>query len=86
MKNNFAKKTYDDYIRDSRSFAGKCGSASRWKDHVKKSTTHIRVYKDDYNKLVSLVGKFPSVDSISSAVTYAVDCVCSRRGLSRKKP
>ena len=86
MKNNSIKKTYDDLLRDSRSFAGKRGASSRWKDHVKKPTTHIRIYQDDYDKLVSMVGKFPSVYSITSAVAYAVDRVCSRRCMACKKP
>lgn len=67
-------------------FAGSIGAAVRWKDHVKKPTTHIRVYQDDYNKLVSLVGKLPTVDSISAAVAYSVDRVCSRRCMACKKP
>ena len=77
---NTKKKINPDKVR-----AGSIGASVRWQDHVKKPTTHIRVYQDDYNKLVSLVGKLPTVDYISSAVAYAVDCVCSRRCMACKK-
>ena len=36
------------------SYAGKIGSASRWKDHKKIETTFIRVYKDDASYITSL--------------------------------
>ena len=78
---NTNKKINFDKVR-----AGSIGAFVRWQNHVKKPTTHIRIYKDDYNKLVSLVGKLPSCDSISSAFAYAVDRVCSRRCMACKKP
>ena len=78
---NTKNKINSDKVR-----AGSIGASVRWQDHVKKPTTHIRIYQDDYNKLVSLVGKLSSVDSISAAVAYAVDRVCSRRCMACKKP
>lgn len=36
------------------SLAGSAGAASRWKNHAIKSTTHMRIYKDDYDYLACL--------------------------------
>ena len=69
MKNNSTKKTYDDYIRDVRSFAGKRGSASRWKDHKKKSTKHVRLYEGDFYILSFLARRF---GSIAAAVHHLI--------------
>ena len=38
---------------DRHSFAGKLGAAARWKDHEKKSTKLVRMFKDDYDFLAN---------------------------------
>ena len=78
---NTKNKINSDKVR-----AGFIGASVRWQCYVKKPTIHIRVYQDDYNKLVSLVGKLPTVFFISAAVAYAVDRVCSLRCMACKKP
>ena len=40
------------------SFAGSCGAASRWKDHVKLETTHIRILKNDSDCIAVLSRRF----------------------------
>lgn len=41
-------------VVNQKSFAGKLGAASRWKNHVKISTTLIRVNKNDAAFLTDL--------------------------------
>lgn len=56
-------------ISSHHSLAGKIGSASRWRGHVKKQTQQVRIYQDDYSILSSLAFYF---GSIASAVHCAI--------------
>lgn len=51
-------------ISSLKSFAGKLGSASRWRGHVKKHTQQVRIYQDDYSILSSLASAFGSIASV----------------------
>lgn len=43
---------------DQHSVAGIAGAASRWKDHVKLETTHIRILKNDSDCIGVLSRRF----------------------------
>lgn len=64
---------------NAKSFAGKLGSASRWKDHVKVETTLIRVNTYDRDFLVCLASDNSlSVASVVSRLCRALrDCKIS---------
>ena len=54
------------------SFAGSCGAASRWANHTKVYTTHIRIKKHDRDYLSTLA----SAHSVS--VVDLVSMLCKR--------
>lgn len=60
-----------------KSAAGKLGAASRWKDHVKLSTTLIRVYKNDADYLANLAAV--SSSSVAVLVSRLIQSLRARK-------
>lgn len=63
------------------SIAGSAGAASRWQNHKKIPTTHMRIYKDDYAYLVDLsyFNRVPVVLMVHRFIQYIRD----NHGLSK---
>lgn len=61
--------------KDYHSRAGKIGSSSRWKNHIKEETKLVRVYTNDYDFIASYCDNF----GISFIMAFRYLCRFVRR-------